>query len=106
MKIIRVFGDGDYAVLNLENHPVYGKMSHKELWDLAIKEEEGLLEITCYLPDYEEDDECDECEESIYVEAYDYNIIVNEDMKMFIDFLNGEKDYDATKHCDWFLIED
>ena len=89
MKLLHVYGDDDYPVLTLQDSE-YHKLSYLELYNLAIeKDTEGFGVF--------------EFEEGYYIEAYEFEGVTLTDE--FINFLNNKKDYDSTKHNDWFIVE-
>lgn len=83
MKVLHVYGDFDYAVLTLQGDV---KVSNEEAYAKAEAEEDGVWEFA----------------EGYYAEAFEFPGTVS---KEFIEFINAEKDYDSTKHSDWFVIE-
>lgn len=83
MKVLHVYGDDDYAVLTLQCDV---KVSEEEAYQKAEESDDGVWEFA------------DGC----YAEAFEFPGTVS---KEFIDFLNDKKDYDSTKHEDWFVIE-
>lgn len=91
VKLLYVYGDGDYNVVDFENSEL-GKKPYKEVYDLILNEYGGS---------YTEED--DEGNEAFTVCAYEFeDTVVTQD---FIDFLNDKKDYDVTKCEDWFIVD-
>lgn len=90
MKLIHVYSDGDYGVLEFEQSDLGGKPL-KEVYDF-VKEQGGS---------YTKEDE--EGNEIFIIECHRFEGVVLTDA--FIDFLNDQKDYDMSKHDDWFIVE-
>lgn len=87
MKLIHVYGDDDYGVLNFENSEL-GKKSYKEVYDFVEKHGGSYQN--------EEEDFC--------IDNYEFeNVKVTDE---FILFLQEEKDYDSAKHKDWFIVDE
>jgi hypothetical protein len=97
MQVLKISGDGDYAVLTLEQSEQYGKMTYKELYDLAF-DAGGEIDLEIL-----SDDEYCDGPETVTLECFFF-----QDCKIteeFISFLNDMKDYDFTKHTDWVVVD-
>jgi hypothetical protein len=89
MKLLHVYGDDDYAVLTLQQSDIYQAIWGHGLFNHAMEhgDKDGKLEF---------DTGC-------FIQAIEFPGVVLTDE--FIEFLNDKKDYDSTKHSDWFIIE-
>lgn len=87
MKLLYVYSDDDYAALTFEQSEL-GKKSYKEVYDFVFNEHGGSYENE---------------EEGFTIDCYEFEGVTLTDE--FIDFLNDKKDYDMTKHEDWFVVE-
>lgn len=90
MKLIHVYSNNDYGAVKFEQSDL-GKKPLKEVYDF-VKEQGGS---------YTEEDE--EGNEGFTIDCHKFSGVVLTDD--FIDFLNDQKDYDMSKHDDWFIVE-
>jgi len=88
VRVLEIGGDDDYGVLNFLNSKAFGKRSYTEVWDLVK---------TTYDGNFRDDDE------GFYINSLEFpKCIITEE---FFSFLQDLKDYDETKHHDWFLVD-
>lgn len=85
MKVLNVYGDDDYGVLNFQSSDL-GKKPYSEVYEYVSSVHKGC---------YENEDFTIEA-----LEFVDCNIT-----KSFASFLANYKDYDTTKNCDWFIVD-
>lgn len=89
MKILEVFGDDDYGVIHFESSP-FGKMSYAEVFTVVEEKYGGMYN--------------EEGEEGFNIRCWIFPGVLLTDN--FISFINNQKDYDITKHYDWFIVKE
>jgi hypothetical protein len=80
-KILKVYGDDDYGALMFEQDC---ELSYAEAWEDSNNKDGVYVEW----------------QDGCYYEAYSFGDVD----PYFLAFVDGEKDYDATKHIDWVVI--
>ncbi len=91
MKVVEVYGDDDYGVVSFENSE-FGGMPAQQLYDF-IESHHGIHEV-------EYNDETDEGGFIMKTHNFEGVTVTDE----FLAFLADIKDYDSSKHHDWFVV--
>lgn len=90
MKIIDVWGFGDFGAMTFEDN--FDESDYLGLWNKAMEEDNKKTTV-----------EVGEYGEEIYIRAYEFGEIDEE----FIDFVKGSvMDYDSMKHNNFYIVKE